>query len=323
MRLFRRPSFAALLIAVSFVLIDGAAAREQEQGPSRTDAASHDEPGRAGSPLDPQAAEINDAIKAGLAASTKGPANVTLIEQATIQIPANEAFIPKTEGMRLLRALGNSPSANDMVGLVVGLTNEDNWIVVVRYIREGYVKDDDAKNWNADDLLNSLKEGTEEANKDREARGFPPIEVLGWVEKPTYDSSQRRLVWSLLNKTKGDLVGSTKGVNYNTYALGRDGYFSLNMLTDSAKIEQYKPIAKALLANLAYNPGKRYEDFNSSTDQVAAYGLAALVGGVAAKKLGLLALGAAFFAKFAKIIVLAVAGLGVGIVKFFKRGQSA
>lgn len=351
MRLFRRAAFAALLFAVSFALIGGVAAREKKHAPGQRDAPAAAQPApvqtpaptasspaaapadanaappaesqQAAPPLDPKAAELNDSIKAGLAASTKGPAKVTLIDQATIQIPANEAFIPKAEGLRFLRALGNSPSADGMMGVIVGLADQDDWIVVVRYIKEGYIKDDDAKNWNADDLLSNIKEGTEGANKDREARGFPPIEVLGWVEKPIYDSSQRRLVWSLLTKAKGDSDDHAKGVNYNTYALGRDGYFSLNMLTDSVKVEQYKPTATALLANLAYNPGKRYEDFNSSTDQVAAYGLAALVGGIAAKKLGLFALGAAFFAKFAKITILAIAGLGAGIVKFFKRRQNA
>ena len=42
-----------------------------------------------------------------------------------------------------------------------------------------------------------------------------------------------------------------------------------------------------------FNQGKRYGDFDSTTDKVAAYGLAALVAGVVVKKLGLLALLAA------------------------------
>ena len=70
---------------------------------------------------------------------------------------------------------------------------------------------------------------------------------------------------------------------------------------------------------------KRYGDFNSSTDKVAAYGLAALVAGVAAKKLGLLALLAATAVKFAKVIVLAVAGVFVAIKRWLKgrTGQQA
>ena len=55
-----------------------------------------------------------------------------------------------------------------------------------------------------------------------------------------------------------------------------------------------KPTAHNLLASLDFAAGKRYADFNSSTDKVAEYGLAALVAGVAAKKLGLLAVIAGF-----------------------------
>lgn len=306
MRLFHRVALSlSLLLALT----------------GATAAPSSAQPQQAAAPGDPKAVEIGEAVKAGFAAATKGPAKVPLIDQATIDIPANEAFIPKAEGLRILRAFGNSPVADGMMGLVVGLGDRDDWIVIVRYVKEGYIKDDDAKNWNADDLLASIKEGTEEANKDREERGFPPLEVLGWIEKPTYESAEHRLVWSLSSEQKGAPEGARKGVNYNTYALGRDGYFSLNMLTDTGRVEALKPLAKELLANLAYSPGKRYEDLNSSTDQVAAYGLAALVGGLAVKKLGLLAVGAAFFAKFAKLILLAVAGVGAGVSKFFKRGK--
>jgi uncharacterized membrane-anchored protein len=55
---------------------------------------------------------------------------------------------------------------------------------------------------------------------------------------------------------------------------------------------------------------------------VAEYGLAALVGGLAAKKLGMFALAAGFFAKFAKVILLAGAGLVAAFTKFFKRDKA-
>lgn len=67
-----------------------------------------------------------------------------------------------------------------------------------------------------------------------------------------------------------------------------------------------------MLASLEFDAGKRYADFQAETDKVAEYGLAALVAGVAAKKLGLLAMAGVFFAKFAKIIIAAGAvGLGL------------
>ena len=83
-----------------------------------------------------------------------------------------------------------------------------------------------------------------------------------------------------------------------------------------------KTAVLTLLDNLKYVEGKRYADFNSSTDKVAEYGLAALVAGVAAKKLGLFAVIAAFLAKFAKVGILAAAALGGGLWKRF-RGKKA
>ena len=55
------------------------------------------------------------------------------------------------------------------------------------------------------------------------------------------------------------------------------------MITDLKSIDQYKPIVQELLGNIEFNEGKRYSDFNAATDKVAEYGLAALVGGIAAK----------------------------------------
>jgi uncharacterized membrane-anchored protein len=79
-----------------------------------------------------------------------------------------------------------------------------------------------------------------------------------------------------------------------------------------------------MLAALAYKPGKRYEDFNASTDHIAEYGLAALVGGVVATMLGLLDVIGLFLVKFAKVILMGAAVAGGGVVKFFlgKRGNS-
>jgi uncharacterized membrane-anchored protein len=263
--------------------------------------------------------EQEAAWRAGAQAGTRGPADIPLIDQAALTLPEGYFFIPKTEGARILRAMGNTVSEQTFVGLILGTTPGDEWTVAASYIKDGYIKDDDARNWNADELLQTLREGTEEANKDRAARGFPELEVLGWVEKPTYDAATHRLVWSLLTKYKSEPDAAEKGINYNTYALGRDGYFSLNLLTSADRVGTDKHAAAALLAALTYNPGKGYEDFNAATDHIAAYGLAALIGGVVAKKLGLLALIGIFVAKFAKLIALGAVAVGGSIWNFLRR----
>jgi uncharacterized membrane-anchored protein len=266
-----------------------------------------------------QANELKAAWVAGARAATEGPADVALIDQAILKLPSGYDFIPKAEGARILRALGNTVGESTFVGLIVGTKPGDEWIVSTRHVKEGYIKDDDAKNWNADELLANIKEGTAEANKDRVARGFPELEVLGWVEKPAYDSATHRLVWSLLAKQKDEPDAADNGINYNTYALGREGYFSLNLLTNSSRVDADKSVARELLAALSYNPGKGYEDFDASTDHIAEYGIAALVGGVVAKKLGLFALIGVFVAKFAKVIGVAALAFGGAVWNFFRR----
>jgi uncharacterized membrane-anchored protein len=264
-------------------------------------------------------AELKTAWQAATNAGISGPSELTLIDQATLKLPADYFFVPKIEGQRVLRALGNVVDDTSFVGLVVGKRQNDDWLVAIRYIKEGYIKDDEAKNWNADELLKNISEGAEQANKDRLARGFPEMQVMGWVEPPAYDASAHRLVWSLLAKHKGEPDDAPKNVNYNTYALGRDGYFSLNLLSSSDRIAGEKPVAHELLDDLRYNVGKRYEDFSATTDRVAEYGLMALVGGAVVKKLGLFALLGAFALKFAKVIILGAVAFGAGMMKFLRR----
>jgi uncharacterized membrane-anchored protein len=93
-------------------------------------------------------------------------------------------------------------------------------------------------------------------------------------------------------------------------------------VTGLAELPRHKGAAQTLLAALDYKEGKRYADFDAKTDHVAEYGLAALVVGVAAKKLGFIALALAFFAKFAKVILIGLAVFGAGFLKFFKRKKA-
>jgi uncharacterized membrane-anchored protein len=267
---------------------------------------------------DPRA-EIQAAVTAADHARKQG--QVDLLDQAVLRLPSGFSFIPAAESARLMRAIGNRAGAN-LVGMVVGEQGlAAGWFVLLQFETSGYIKDDDAKDWNVDELLAGLREGTEQANEERRTRGIPEIEVVGWVQRPTYDSANHRLVWSASTKDKNSPSDAPRGVNYNTFALGRDGYFSLNLVTGLASIEQAKPTAHRLLAALEYRDGKRYADFNASTDRVAEYGIGALIAGAAAKKLGLFAAIGVFLLKFWKIVALAAVVLAGGAFKLF-RGRS-
>jgi len=242
-----------------------------------------------------------------------GPTQIKIFDQATLDIPEDYVFIPAKEACQVMSLMGNDESdhADSVVGMVV--TQQRSWdaFVFVTYQKSGHVMDDDAKSWDAGKLLAEIKENTEAANKERAKSGVSEMEVVGWVEKPFYDAATHHLVWSVEGKVKGSKE-QIQTINYNTYSLNREGMLQMLLVTTSDVVSQDKQIALTLLKNLKFNSGKRYEDFNKGTDQVAAYGLAALIAGVAAKKLGLLAIIGVFLLKIWKLSFLA-------IVIFWKR----
>ena len=253
-------------------------------------------------------------------AATAGPADVPLAGKGLLKLPEGHAFIPQPQAGKLMHAMGNPGQDPRLQGLIFP-QDRAGWFMTLRYEDSGHIKDDEARDWNADELLKSYREGTDASNEERQKMGAPAIEVLGWAEKPAYDATTHRLVWAMTSREKGAPADEAQGVNYNTYVLGREGYFMLNLVTGLAELPTHKPAASTLLAALNFNEGQRYADFNSSTDRVAEYGLAALVVGVAAKKLGLIAMAGLFIAKFAKVILLGLAVFGAGALKLFKRNK--
>lgn len=272
------------------------------------------------SPAQPDPQQVwSEAAKA----SQAGPTEVRLLDKAVLKLPEGRVFIPQPHATRLLQAMGNPGSDPRLQGLVFPQGDTQGWFMTVRYEESGHIKDDDAKEWDADDMLDSFKEGTEASNEERVKLGAPALEIIGWAEEPAYDAATHRLVWAMSTREKGAANDDDQGVNYNTYLLGREGYFSMNLVTSLKDLPSHKPEGHAMLAALNFNEGQRYQDFDEKTDHVAEYGLAALVLGVGAKKLGLLAGIGLFFAKFAKIILLGLAGLGATAMKLFRRKNSA
>lgn len=249
-----------------------------------------------------------------------GPKTIDLGEEGTLNLPKGMKFIAKDDANTLMEIMGNAQNPQ-RYGVIFPEAEEVSYWFDLSYADSGYIKDDDAKDWDIDHMMKSLREGTDEQNTVRQSQGIPEIEIIDWIEKPTYDATQHRLVWSVDLRDKGAPAGSDTGVNYNTFLLGRKGFINLTLITDGKHIEQYKPTAKDLLASIEFKQGLRYADFNAATDKVAEYGLAALVGGVAAKKLGLFAMLGVLFAKFGKFIVLGgIAALAL-LKRFFKRGD--
>lgn len=241
-----------------------------------------------------------------------GPKAVDLGHGAKLDLPESHAFLAQPDAGKLMEKMGNLYN-DDLLGLVVSKNEADEYIVTLRYEESGYIKDDEELD--GKELLESIQEGEDEYNEERKKLGFSAIHAAGWDEEPHYDKQKHELVWGL--RIEAADGGS---INYNTRILGRNGYISLNLVTDKQHLAEYKPAGALLLSKTTFEPGKRYADFNSSTDKVAEYGLTGLVLGGAglglakAAKIGLLA-------KFGKVLIgLLIAGkkfIVVGVIALF------
>ena len=151
-------------------------------------------------PTEAAKAEFAAAVDAANKASVAGPSDVKLADQALLKLPAGLVYYPPAQAGRLLSAMGNR-MGEGVLGMVI--SPDADWFIVMRFNKSGYIKDDDAREWNVDDLLKGMKEGTEESNKERKSRGLAEIEVVGWVEAPKYEATTHRLVWALESKERG------------------------------------------------------------------------------------------------------------------------
>lgn len=247
-----------------------------------------------------------------------GPTTVDLgKELAALSVGADYVFIDAANTRKLMEALGN-PASSAELGTIIPKANAE-WFVVLEYEETGYVKDEQGGSLDANALLESIRKGTEQSNAKRKSMGHPAIHVVGWVEKPHYDTLNKRLVWALSGRADG---AEHDVVNFNTRVLGRHGLISVVLVTDGATFEHDRAIVPELIGGISFKPGKRYEEFVKGHDKVAEYGLAALVAGgagvavVKAAQMGL-------FARFWKVFILGGAAAIGGVWKWLTgRGKT-
>lgn len=251
----------------------------------------------------------------------EGPQTVDLGDNlAQIKVPEGYIFAGADDTRELMRLNGNPPTDLE-VGLIAPAAEDKNWFLVFEYDPVGYVKDDEKDKIDAKALLDSIREGTEQSNEQRQEMGAEPIHVLGWFEEPHYDAQTHNLVWAI--EAESGTQEKSRLVNYDVRLLGRRGYTSATLVTDPSSLGADLKEVQALLQGFSYKTGNRYAEFVSG-DKVADYGLVALVAGgagAAAAKLGLLAKLGQFFAKAWKLVILGVAAL-IGALKKLFGGRS-
>lgn len=246
--------------------------------------------------------------------------------EATLTVPAGFYFLDAADARKVLvDSWGNPPSlADGVLGMLFPSSmtplDTDSWGATITYLNEGYVADDDAKSVDYDAMLSDMKVSTLAGNEERTKAGYDPITLIGWASPPYYDQPQHKLHWARELKFG---TADVNTVNYDVRVLGRLGVIELSFITDVNHLTAVKAAMPDVLAMASFDQGSRYEDFDSSIDKVAGYGIAALIGGAAAQKAGLFALALVFLKKFGAIAVIGGAALLGGLWRMLKgRGKS-
>jgi uncharacterized membrane-anchored protein len=238
---------------------------------------------------------------------------------AKIALPESFRFLGSDDASKVLTKLWGNPPGAKPLGMLVptnaDLASGDGWAVIVTFEEDGYVKDGDAAKINYNDLLKEMKEGVAESNKERAKEGYPTIELVGWAAPPRYDATAKKMYWAKELKFGGEEANT---LNYGIRMLGRRGVLVLNAVASMAQLPEIEAATPAILGMVDFQAGHRYADFNSKTDEVASYGLAALVAGGVMAKTGMFAKLGLIFAKFAKVIIVGGLALFGMIAKFFK-----
>jgi uncharacterized membrane-anchored protein len=247
---------------------------------------------------------------------------------AKLTVPGDFNFLDADDAETVLVKLwGNPPSEKKPLGLLMpsGMTplSSNCWVVTIDYSEDGYVKDDDAGKINYDDLLKQMQKAVEENNKERQEKGYPTAQLLGWAAPPRYDAVSHKLYWAKRFKFAGE---ATETLNYNIRMLGRKGVLELNAVASMDQLAEIDAQTPKILGMVDFKEGNRYADFDPKVDKVAKYGLAALVAGgalAAAAKLGFLKLLWVGILAAKKFIILGMAALVAFFKKLFHRGNNS
>jgi uncharacterized membrane-anchored protein len=236
--------------------------------------------------------------------------------KATLSVRKGLEVITGPAVARFVEATQGTAMTESIEAIVVNQETGD--FVAFERVTEGRVALNDWDNVNADDLLQGIKQGTEEANKIRQSNGMSPLEVLDWVEKPTLDLTKQTVHWSIRGKSTDGFV-----VNATTLVFSRFGYEKLTWVGDSDN--DSAGFLADMRESFRFNRGAQYADFRPG-DKTAAYGVAALVttlvGAKAAAKIGLIAILVGFAKKLGILIIAAAAGL-FGFLKRVLTGKAS
>ncbi|MEO8160579.1 MAG: DUF2167 domain-containing protein [Arenimonas sp.] len=240
----------------------------------------------------------------------------------TMHVRSGFRFLDHDDARKVLEQYWRNPPDDSVLGLLIpedaGLDSEHAWAVVVTYVDEGHVSDEDATKVDYTQVMKDMKEASAEENAERRKQNYPEVQIVGWAQAPSYDGAGKRIYWARELDFKGEPVHT---LNYDIRVLGRDGYLSMNAIASMPDLALVRDGMQRVLPMAEFDSGHRYADYQPGHDKLAAYGLAALVGGGIAAKAGLFAKLGIFLLAFKKVIVVGVVAVGAAVKKLFGGGK--
>jgi uncharacterized membrane-anchored protein len=250
---------------------------------------------------------------------TVGPAHIRVGKVGQLDLPTGYRFADSQQAI-LFETATQNPHDPDEIGVIVppaeAFTDPNTaWYVMLTYKDVGHVDDGEKDNLDdttAGEILDAIRAATDKANLERSRKGWAPLKIAGWDQRPFYDPLTHDLTWAIRGScTSPD--GNGDVTNYQSIILGRSGCVDATLAIPPAALTATVPDFQMLVKRISFVPGQTYEDFQAG-DRVSNYGLTALITGgtavaiakgwpvaiVFAKKL-ILAIGAIFAAAVAKV----------------------
>jgi uncharacterized membrane-anchored protein len=248
----------------------------------------------------------------------RGPRDVSIGGNSTLSLPEGYVYLDAANTAKFEELNENLSGGKEV--MIAPRTLQ--WSAYLIFEDEGYVKDNEKID--ADAILKTLKEGTEQANQERKRRGWPELHVVGWSIPPAYNATTKRLEWATTLQSQGN-----RGVNFFTKVLGRRGFTTIVLVSAPENTTTAVADLDSVLTGYRFGQGESYADWRPG-DKVAEYGLTGLIVGgavAAAVKTGLLKglwkFLVAGIAAFWKLLVAAAVAVAAGLKSLFKRKSSS
>ncbi len=241
---------------------------------------------------------------------------IELANGVVMDVPRNFYLLGESDARAVMEdAWGNPPDDNTMAMLFpiqVTPLSDNVWGIEVTFESTGLVSDDDADTADYDAVLKQMRADARDSNAWMKQNGYQTTSDIQWASEPFYDAQNKvvhwaqRIVW-------GDKSDS---LNYNVRFLGRYGVLNLNYIADMKALPVIRNSVSKVVQVASFQEGYRYEDYTGGWfDSAAGIGIAGLVAGKAASKVGFFAVALVLLKKFWFLLLAPVAFFG----KLFRR----